>query len=114
MAMPEDARADAAAALEEFCRQHSTASVADQLRYDYEVADRSALLIEKRPSFLDASSWTSQPVAKFRYSEAKKVWTLYWGDSNGRWHRVSSAKAAADIRKLLDAVIADPSGVFWG
>ena len=112
--MPEDVRADAAAALAEFCRAHSSASVADQLRYEYEVQDHSALLIEKRPSFMDASSWNAMPVAKFRYSLAKKVWTLYWADSNERWHRVSSVKAAANIRTLLDAVIADPSGVFWG
>lgn len=112
--MPEAVRTDAAAALAEFCREHSSASVADQLRYEYEVGDNSALLIEKRPSFMDASAWTSLPVAKFRYSPAKHLWTLYWSNSNERWHRVSSVKAAADIRTLLKAVIADPSGVFWG
>lgn len=112
--MPEDIRADAEAALAEFCRVHSSADVADQLRYEYEVLDSSALLKQARPSFLNASSWASNPVAKFRYSQAKNVWTLYWADSNEKWHRVSSAKAAPDIRTLLAAVLDDPSGVFWG
>lgn len=114
MAIPVDVRAAAEAALAEFCRSHSSVDVADQLRYDYEFSANAALLIEKRPSFMNKSEWTSQPVAKFRYSLGKGVWTLYWADSNERWRRVSSAPAAANIDALLRAIVADPSGVFWG
>lgn len=112
MAIPEDVRAAAEAALAEFCRSHSSADVAE--RYEYEIAENAALLIQKRPSFMNASEWTSRPVAKFRYSEGKGMWTLYWADRDERWRRVSSAPAAAKIESLLAAIIADPSGVFWG
>ena len=70
-------------------------------------------LIERRPSFLNHLEWTSVPKAKFRYSPAKGVWSLYWPDTNQRWHRLSSAKTAKDIRVLLKAVATDTSGVFW-
>lgn len=113
MAIPEDIRAAAETALAEFCRSHSSETVAD-LRYEYAFAANAALLIERRPSFMNAAEWTSRPVAKFRYSEGKGVWTLYWGDRNDKWHRVSSAKAAPSIESLLAEVLADPSGVFWG
>ena len=112
MALPPEVHAAAEAALEAFCRDHSSAAVADQLRYEFEIADTGAVLIEKRPSFLNRAEWTSSPVAKFRYSVAKQVWTLYWY-SNGQWRRVSSAPAAKDINAVLAAVVADGSGVFW-
>lgn len=113
MAMPPEIRARAEEALAAFCRKHSSAAVADQLRYDYSVSDATALLIEQRPSFMNRADWASKPLAKFRYSVGKHVWTLYWFDSSERWHRVSGVKAAADIETLLDAVVRDPSGVFW-
>ena len=115
MTIPDEIRAAAATALAEFCRRHSSAEVADQLRYEYAFDANAALLIERRPSFMDpAAQWTSLPVAKFRYSTGRGVWTLYWADRNEKWHRVSSAPAAKTIDPLLAQVLADPSGVFWG
>lgn len=114
MAIPSEIRDDAEAALADFCRDHSAGPVADQLRYAYSFAANAALLIEQRPSFMNAAEWTSRAVAKFRYSEARNEWSLYWSDANGRWHRVSEVKAEKDIRLLLKVVLDDPLGVFWG
>lgn len=110
MPIPIEVRSAAEAPLAEFCRSHSSAD----LRYEYEFAENAVLLKQKRPSFMNASEWTSVPMAKFRYSEGKAVWTLYWPDTNDRWRRVSSAAAAKNIETLLAAIISDPSGVFWG
>lgn len=110
MAIPVTVRDAAEIALAEFCRSHSSA----ELRYEYEFSENAAFLKQKRPSFMNAAEWTTVPTAKFRYSEAKSIWTLYWPDTNERWRRVSSAPAAAKIDALLAAIIADPSGVFWG
>jgi hypothetical protein len=52
-------------------------------------------------------------VAKFRYSEARDEWSLYWYDTNGKWQRVSNVKAAKDVSVLLKSVVDDPLGVFW-
>jgi Protein of unknown function (DUF3024) len=114
VAIPPEVRADAEIAFADFCRQQSSAAVADQQRYEYELSDNAALLIGRRPAFLSHLEWTSVPVAKFRYSPARHVWSLYWPDTNERWHRLSSVKAAGDIRVLLKAVASDTSGVFWG
>jgi len=113
VAIPPDVRADAETALADFCRQQSSVAVADQQRYEYEFAENFALLIARSPAFLSHLDWTSKPVAKFRYSPAKHVWSLYWPDTNERWHRLSSVPTAADIRTLLKAVASDTSGVFW-
>ena len=113
MAIPPDVRADAEIALSEFCKENSSEAVADQSRYEFEILENHALLVERRAGFLSHLEWTTVPVAKFRYSPAKLVWSLYWPDTNERWHRLSNSKAAKDIRTLLQAVKSDTSGVFW-
>jgi hypothetical protein len=112
MAIPAEVRADAETALSQFCREHSSAG-AEQPRYTYEIEGTSALLIEQRPGFMKPEDLISKRIAKFRYSPARAVWSLYWADANERWHRVSSVPADKSIRVLLQAVLSDPSGVFW-
>ena len=113
MTIPAHVRAQAETALEEFCTKHSSAPGADRLRYTYSFETNAALLIEQRPGFMNAEEWVSRPIAKFRYSEARDAWSLYWIDADRRWHRVSSAKADKDIRTALQFVVTDPLGVFW-
>lgn len=113
MAIPSDVRAQAEAALAEFCASHSSAAGADPLRYVYEFETNAAVLLEQRPGFVNPEEWVSRPIAKLRYSESRNTWSLYWTDTSGKWHRVSDTKAATDIRTALQFVITDPLGVFW-
>lgn len=113
MALPPDVRIAAETALGRFCEEHSSPAGTDQPRYAYEIETNSVLLIEQRPSFMKPEELTSKQIAKFRYSQARDTWTLYWADANERWHRVSSVPAAKDIQVLLQAVLTDSSGVFW-
>ncbi len=112
MAIPTEVRADAEAALAAFCEEHSSSSP-DQVRYGYEFEPSAALLLQQRRGFMRPDEWIPQPMAKFRYSQARNEWSLYWRDSNERWQRVSNVKAAKDIRTLLAAVVSDALGVFW-
>ena len=112
MSIPETVRADAVVALQSFIDAHSTNESAD-LRYTYNIEANGAVLVQQRPSFVNASEWSARPLAKFRYSEARNTWSLYWADVNGRWHRVPNVEGATDIRTLLDVVVRDPVGVFW-
>lgn len=100
--------------LADFCRRHSSAVVSDQLRYSFEFEASAVVLQAQRPGFMNPEEWTTVPVAKLRYSEARKTWSLYWSDTNGRWHRLGNVPMAPDIRTLLQAIETDASGVFWG
>lgn len=111
--IPTEVRAQAEVALAEFCRQHSSAPGDDRLRYAYAFETNAALLLEQRPGFVSPDEWVSTPRAKFRYSQARNEWSVYWSDTNRRWHRVSNVKAAKDINVLLQVVVSDPLGVFW-
>jgi hypothetical protein len=113
MPIPPDVLAEAETALAEFCQQHSSAPGADPLRYAYQFEASGALLLEQRPGFMNPDDWVSVPRAKFRYSQARNEWSLYWSDTDNRWHRVSNVKAARDIKVLLQSVVSDPLGVFW-
>ena len=112
VAIPEDVRALAETALAEFCTQHSSAS-GGELRYGYKFESSAALLLASRPGFMKPDEWIAHPMAKFRYSQARNEWSLYWLDSNQRWQRVTNVKAEKDIRTLLAVVVSDPLGVFW-
>jgi Protein of unknown function (DUF3024) len=113
MTITAEVRAQAEGALAEFCEKHSSAPGADRLRYVYRFETNAAVLLEQRPGFMRPDEWVSRPIAKFRYSEARNTWSLYWSDANGKWHRVSDAKAETDIRSALQFVISDSLGVFW-
>jgi hypothetical protein len=112
VAIPPEVNAAAEEALREFCLHHSAAAISDRLRYSYKLADSAAVLLEERPGFLNPDQWTSRPIARFRYSPAKGEWGLYWANADERWRRLSSAPPAKDVRKLLQIVADNPSGVF--
>ncbi len=113
MAISSTVRSEAEAALQEFCLKHSAAPGADRLRYVYEVQPNAVLLLAERPGFMNPKEWVPKPMAKFRYSEARNEWSLYWCDSSEKWHRVSNVKSDKDIRVLVGVVVSDPLGVFW-
>jgi len=114
MPIPSAVQAEAEVLLTDFCTRHSSDVVSDQLRYSFQFEANAVLLQAERPGFMNPGSWSTVPVAKLRYSEARSTWSLYWSDTNGRWHRLSNVPMAADIRTLLKAIEADEAGVFWG
>ncbi len=113
MAISPEVRATAETLLGKFIREHSAAEGTDLPRYAYKFDVNAAILLEERPAFVNANASRSKEVAKFRYSEARNTWTLYWRDSGAKWHRVSNVEPETNISTLLDVVVADPLGVFW-
>jgi len=113
VAIPPEVLEVARVALAEFCAEHSSAPGADRLRYAYEFETNAAVLLVQKPAFMNPQDWVSTPVARFRYSEARSQWSLYWFDADAKWHRVSNVNATNDIRVLLQTVVSDPLGVFW-
>ncbi|HVG24694.1 MAG TPA: DUF3024 domain-containing protein [Thermoanaerobaculia bacterium] len=113
MPIPNDIRARAEAQLAEFCKQHSAGPGNERPEYTYTVEANAVVLVEQRPGFLNANDRTARPIARFRYSEARDTWTVYWRDSANKWERVTNVPANKDIGVLLQVVVTDPTGVFW-
>lgn len=90
--------------------------VRDQLRIDIDVSDRAVTVVECRPPWRSTAGteWTRFPVARLRYTKAARVWSLYWRDSNERFHLYDQLPPSRSVQKLLDEIDADPTALFWG
>ncbi len=91
-------------------------AVRDQIRYELDVTDRTATLIECRPPWNPdlSSDWTRLPVARFRYTKHLRVWSLYWSDRNSEFHEYDLIGPSTDIEDLIAEVERDPTSIFWG
>ena len=54
------------------------------------------------------------PIARPRYTQATRMWTLYWRDRNLRFHRYDQLEPSPDIDDLLTEIHRDPTAIFWG
>jgi hypothetical protein len=59
-------------------------------------------------------NWTRLPVARLRHSSTAHTWTLYWGDSHGKFHKYDQIEPSRSVQPLIDEMDRDPTGVFWG
>jgi hypothetical protein len=83
------------------------------MRVEMEVRGSSVTILETRPPWEPgATEWSRQPIGQLRYDPSTTLWTLYWADSNDRWHlyeRIGPGRVDA----LLDEIDTDPLCVFW-
>ena len=56
-------------------------------------------------------SWTRFPIARLRYTQSKKIWTLYWRDRNLKFHLYEAAAPTQTIDELLDEIDTDPTAM---
>jgi Protein of unknown function (DUF3024) len=54
------------------------------------------------------------PIARLRYTQATRTWTLYWRDRNLRFHRYDQLQPSPHIDDLLTEIDRDPIAIFWG
>jgi hypothetical protein len=112
--LTEKAKQQAVEALEPLCEKRSPIWVRDQVALQFRIEGRDVVLYEKRPRYDDPSRWVESYVAKFRFCANSGLWSLLWRDRNLKWHYYEPCEADADINVVLEAVDADPTGIFWG
>ena len=88
----------------------------DQIRYELDVDPRSVTILECRPPWREdfGPEWTRHPVARLRYTQARREWTQYWRDRNLKFHRYDIVDPGPDVESLLAEVDTDPTSIFWG
>jgi hypothetical protein len=99
-----------------WCEQCVPARVRDQLRVEVDVALRHLTIFECRPPWgADASEeWTRFAIARLRYTQRINAWSLYWRDSNERFHEYDRVPPSRHVSDLLDEIDRDPTAIFWG
>lgn len=48
-----------------------------------------------------------------KFDSQSSKWTLYWSDSNGRWH-IFDLTSPGSIDKILKEIERDRTNIFWG
>jgi hypothetical protein len=88
----------------------------DKVRMEVDTTPSSVTILECRPPWNAPRdpNWTRHPVARLRYVQSTKLWTLYWSDRNLKFHRYDRVEPTPTIQNLLDEIDADPTAIFWG
>ena len=117
MALPELVRRQVEKELGDYCDKRVPASARDQVRLECEIRGNAATIIERRipwrPEWRD-EEWRRFPIARFRFDNAARLWTLYWRDRNLRWHLYNLPKPSPSLSALPAEVERDRTAIFWG
>lgn len=86
------------------------------LRIELEVTNRALTILECRPPWHSdmGPEWTRLPVARLRYTQSRREWSLYWPDRHSRFHRYDLTPPSARVDDLLAEIDRDPTCIFWG
>jgi hypothetical protein len=104
------------ARVQTWCRRRVPEHVQGQVRVECDVEVRQLTIYECRPPWRPdiGPEWTRMPIARLRYTKARRTWSLYWRDRNLRWHAYQHAAATGTVQTLLEEIERDPTGIFWG
>ena len=107
MALPEPDLAR----IEKYCEKLVPAELWNQMRIEHTVRGKPVTLFECRPPWTGdlGTDWSRIPVAQLRYGPARQHWTLYWPDSNSRWHLFDLINPES-AQKLLNEIAPVSSG----
>ena len=104
------------ARVQRWCAARVPEHARHQVRMECEVTPRHLTIIERRAPWREefGPEWTSLPIARLRYTRTTNTWTLYWRDSNLRFHIYEPLAPSAHLDPLLAELDQDPTHIFWG
>ena len=99
-----------------WCQQRVPPHAQDQVRVECDIGSRHLTIVECRPPWREGigPEWTRFPIARLRYTQATRMWTLYWRDRHLRFHRYDQLQPSPSIDDLLTEIDRDPTAIFWG
>ena len=99
-----------------WCQQRVPPPIRDQVRVECDISTRHLTIVECRPPWHEDTGpeWTRFPIARLRYTQATRTWTLYWRDRHLRFHRYDQLPPSPSIDDLLTEIDRDPTAIFWG
>ena len=87
----------------------------DVLRVECVVGDQDLTLVERHaPLPIEGGPvWSSEPVARLRYSAPFERWTLFFADRRHGFQRYPWCAPSANVGHLLIELDKDPALLFW-
>jgi hypothetical protein len=96
-----------------FCREKIPEMHRNRVKLGFKIEGNAVMLYEERPLYCDPLSWVRTDVARFRFDEETRQWTLHFPDRDFRW-RLYYLNPKSDFEVLLREVDEDPLQIFWG
>jgi hypothetical protein len=102
-------------AIRRFCDSLTPTELRNQMRIGMAVDGNRVTLSDERPPWDGKpGDWTSAPFAQLRYQRSTAQWTLWWANSNDRWHRYDGLGPSPDVGVLIAEIEDDPTCIFFG
>jgi hypothetical protein len=92
------------------------ADLRNEIRMEIDTSPTALTIFECRPpwKFRESGAWTRSPIARLRYTQSKRSWTLYWCDQHEKFHRYEFVPPTQSLDRLLTEIDDDPTAIFWG
>lgn len=99
-----------------WAEQHSPGEVRSQVWVELDFTNTTVTVFECRPDWRPEEGLppSRHPVARCRWNNDVKEWTLYWRDRNLRFHVWPGLQPQPTIAPLLAEIDDHSSGAFWG
>ena len=95
-------------------RKRPPAHIRNELDISFRISDQSFEIYEIRPQWNDPSKKIEGPIAKATYVKSKKIWKLFWMRADLKWHSYQPFPVFSHIEKILEVIVQDSHGCFWG
>jgi hypothetical protein len=101
-------------ALAVLLRPRTTPHVMSGGEVGFRIKGHEVLLYTARPHYREPDAILEMGVAKFRFVRTTRLWNLYWHRASGKWQGYEPFPASSDFGELVQEVLQDPYGCFWG
>ena len=85
-----------------------------QVDMGYSFDEKTAILYEIRPSFMEEGAIDHIEFAKIRFYKSTSKWKLYWMRSNEKWHQYQPFPESTHLDEIINIIKKDEHGCFFG
>lgn len=97
-----------------FMAKRPPVNIRHKVDFEYRIVNQSVELFEVRPHWQDNSQLLEHGIAKLTYVKSSQTWKLYWMRQDLKWHSYQPMAQSKQIEQLLEAVMQDEYGCFFG
>jgi hypothetical protein len=97
-----------------WCEAQVPEHARDRVRIESDVAQRHVTIVEMQPYVGGFDTAPRFPIARLRYVQYARMWTLYWRDRNLEFHEYDRLEPTEDVQVILDFLASHQDPIFWG
>ena len=88
--------------LEDYCRGRVHEALCHRVRIGYAIEGDLVTLFEERRGLLNPEKWVRLDMARFRFDDRTKKWSLYYVDTDSAWHSYYLNSGGVELPPSID------------